>query len=160
MRRLLISGVVVAGLTAPTVLLMAPAAHAGANGIVCNKIKGTAASTTTVSNCAPVNKANKKAFKTLVASSISLATGGTMTWNGGATLTIGAPSFTAFGGNGNPPIPAGACPKNGSQNEYIASATVTSGDGVVSVTGDTFSANICVDKKGKFYLSPGTKIQI
>ena len=159
MRRLLLSGVAVVGLSVPLVTMIAPAAHAN-SGILCNKIKGTAASTTTVSNCAPLTKAAKPTHKMLSGSSIALATGGTLTWNGGAAVTIGAPSVTIYGGAGNPPIPAGQCPKSGSQNEFVASATVTSGDGVVAITGDTFSASICTDKHGKFYLSPGTKISI
>jgi len=161
LRRLLISGVFIAGLTAPTVVLLAPAAHANA-GITCNKIKGSASSSVSVSSCKPETKATKPSFKTLTASSaVTLATGGTLQWNGGATVTLGQPTFTVYGGNGNPPIPQGACPKKGSQNEYVATAPVVAGDGTVAMTGDTFGpAYICTDKKGHFYLSPGTKIPI
>ena len=161
MRRLLLSGMAVAGLTVPlATVVMAPAAHANA-GIQCNKIKGSAAGSVTVSNCAPEPKTAKKTHKMLVAASaLTLGTGGTLTWNGGSTVTISAPTLTTYGGAGNPPIPAGVCPKSGSLSYWVASATVTAGDGVVAITGDTFSANICADKKGKFYLSPSSKIQI
>ena len=162
LRRLLISGVLVIGLSAPTVFLLAPTANANGNG-TCVKLSGKVTTNVVISNCPQLTKATKKAYKKLTSqtSLLTFATaGGTFMWSGGATIDISAPTVTS--------PPTDACPgKAGSTSEFVANnATVTavsdaaSGNDPAKV-GDAFSATICeTNKNGKLKLLPGTKVTI
>ena len=158
MRRKLLAAVAVVGFAVPVsvgVIAMAPAAQASSNAS-CAKVKGAGAGEIEFLKCSPVPKADKKEFKTLSnPSAVALATGGTLTWNGGATVTFGPPT----------PItpPSNPCKSSSKGQDAVEddSGTITAGDGVVALTGDTFHIELCVSaKNGKFYLAPGTSVSL
>jgi hypothetical protein len=153
MRRILMAAAALGALAFPaSVALIGTSSPAFAtSSLSCAKLKGTDTSTVTILKCSPLTKAEKKAYKEATGSSTELATGGTLTWSGGATTIISAPSTTT--------ATPGAC-KTGDE-EVTASGTVTGGTAVVTHTGDDYSAHICLDlKNGKVSLVKGTTFEL
>jgi hypothetical protein len=161
MRRTLLVAAVTVGFALPApaaVIGFAPAANA-ASSATCSKLKGSAGGSVTVEHCSPVpaGKAGK-AFKKLTAPNAGLLeAGGSLTWNGGATVTFGSPTLTT--------PPTNTCKsktKKGvttQDSAEDATGTVTTGDGAVALTGSTYTIDICIaNKGGKLYLQPGTNI--
>jgi len=160
MRRMVLAAVTVFGFAVPAsiaVVAMAPAAQAASSGS-CAKVKGSVAAGLVFSKCTPVPKADKQTYKALTATNIaSLATGGTLTWSGGATVTFGLPTLVT------PPTNPCKGPSKKLPQDTIEHAvgTVTTGDGVVSQTGDSFSITICISaKNGKIYFPPGANLTL
>jgi hypothetical protein len=160
MRRLLTVAAVAAAMSIPAsaaVVGFAGTAGAATSSVHCASLKGTISGTVTIAKCTPVNpdKKTAKAYKKATGASASLATGGNITWSGGATTTIG--SATVGGGTSQGPCKKGNL-------EYTFSGTVsaasTSGTGIPAV-GDAVNAAACVSSKtGKIAIAPGTTMAL
>jgi hypothetical protein len=160
MRRLLTVVAVAAAMSIPAsaaVVGFAGTAGAAGSSVQCTSLKGTISGTVTIAKCTPANPNKKvaKLYKKATGTSASLATGGNITWNGGATTTIG--DATVGGGSSQ-----GPCKKG--NTEYTFSGTVTaastSGTGIPAV-GDAINASACVSSKtGKIALAPGTVMNL
>ncbi len=153
MRRVIMGVAALATLAVPVgIATVALAPSAGATvSLTCAKLKGTESGSVAASKCSVVPKADKKAYKTLSGTSAQLATGGTLTWNGGATVIVSAPTLSS---------PSGGC-KAGKQTEELATGTVLGGTSVLTHAGDTFRAEVCLTtKNGKVALVKGTTIEL
>ena len=175
-----IAGVMAALVVPVSALSLTLATPAGAQppspySVACAKIVITS-STATASKCknaggAPAWTAlQKKASKKLVSTNPdSLASGGTLTWNGGGTVTIAAPSSVKEIGctpssnlncTGYPSTTACKAPSGGYSSELqaVGTATATPPSGVTATTpntspgapnvaavGDSFEATICIN---------------
>ena len=153
MRRVLAAAATAVALSIPAsvaVIGTSPSAFA-ASTTTCAKASGSVAAGVTVSKCV-VPKADKKTYKTLHGASITA--GGTLTWNGGQTMTVG-PATVTSGGTG--------C--KATQLQVTATATVTAisagADPAVAKVGDTFSLNVCYTAAtGAFTINKGTVVTI
>src|ERR1700677_2648058 len=102
MRRLLTSAAIATALLIPASMAtvgLAGTANAAGSSISCTSLKGTISGTVTIEKCTPVptSKATAKLYKKASGTSASLATGGNITWNGGAVTTIGDATVTSGG---------------------------------------------------------------
>jgi hypothetical protein len=126
-----------------------------ASSVQCTSLKGTITGTVTIAKCTPVNPDKKtgKAYKKASGASASLAAGGNITWNGGATTTIGNASAVSDG--------QGVCKKKTTEFSFTGTVTgaSTSGTGIPAV-GDVVSASACVASNGKISLAPGSVMNL
>jgi len=160
MRRLLTVAAVAAAMSIPAsaaVVGFAGTAGAAGSSVQCTSLKGTITGTVTIAKCTPANPNKKiaKLYKAATGSSASLATGGNITWSGGATTTIGD---TAVGGGSG----QGPCKKGSTEYTFSGTVTAASTSGVgIPAVGDAISAAACVASKGgKITLAPGTVMNL
>jgi hypothetical protein len=122
-----------------------------ASGVTCSKIVGTTSGTVTIEKCTP---SAGKEYKKASAPATDLATGGTITWNGKATTTIG--DVDRRWGDDTGFLQEG-------EDEYTFKGTITAasttGTGIPA-KGDAVSAEACVSSSGKITLVPGTVMDL
>jgi hypothetical protein len=121
------------------------------SSVSCTGLKGTETGTITISKCSP---SGGKGYKSASGASVSLATGGNITWsNSGATTTIGDTNVSSPG--------QGSCPKKQTEYEYTGTVTAasTSGTGIPKVN-DSVSGEVCVASSGKITLVKGTTLDL
>jgi hypothetical protein len=116
-----------------------------ASSITCTSVKGTISGSVTISKCSPETKAQKKTDKSASAPSVSLATGGTLTWTTSGLTTVTSLTVTSPG--------QGACPAKSTEED--ATGTVTGGTSDLTHVGDTVSVKACL-KGSKISLLKGT----
>jgi hypothetical protein len=146
--------------TAAAVALLIPASvvtvaisgtASAASGVTCSKIVGTTSGTVTIEKCTP---SAGKEYKKASAPATDLATGGTITWNGKATTTIG--DATVGGGSSQ-----GSCKKGSDEYTFKGTITAASTTGTgIPAKGDAVSAEACVSSSGKISLVPGTVMDL
>lgn len=153
MRRLLMAAGIAATAAVPVSLATAgmasgPAGAAGSSSVTCAKLSGKDTGNVTITKCTPKSKTNKKA----TASALQLAGGsGTATWSPSGQTTTVTDTFTAASPNN--------CPTG--QTEYTISGSVTGGTSTYTHTGDTVSADVCLNSKtGAVTLLKGTTLGI
>jgi len=110
--------------------------------VVCTSVVGTASGSLTVSGCTGGNTGGG-AF---VPSALSLATGGTITWNSGATTTTGTPVLTVVSAKKCPGYVKNATSGNPTAEKF--SLTVTGGSGSNMPVNGTSSGEICLSSAG------------
>jgi hypothetical protein len=153
MRRLSVVSVAVVTLLIPASLAVIGLAGtaSAASSVACSKTTGKESGSVTITDCTP---SAGKSYKKATVPALDLAEGGTITWNGGATTTIGDPDSS--GGTGQ-----GTCKKKNLEYFFsgVVTAASTSGAGIPAV-GDAVSASACLSSSGKISLAPGTVLEL
>ena len=149
MRRLfLVVGVVTTLALPASVAAVAFSSSAGAaSGVTCKKLSGNVAGTIKIKTCSP----KKATYTTLSGAAASLASGGTLTWNNGQSITVAAPSNT--GGSG-------PCPKNWTAEASTTTITAQSAGNTYTQVGDVISSQSCVSSKGNIKLAKSTTLSL
>ena len=144
MRRVLVAAATALALSVPasvaSIAFVGSSSPAFASSsLTCARVKGNFSGSMTIEKCS-VPSADKKTYK--IASTVvsSLTSGGTFTWsNSGATTSLGSASISSIG--------KGRC--NMYETEEDITATVTGGTSAVTQVGDSFSADVCVNKSDR-----------
>jgi len=153
MRRLSVVSVAVVTLSVPaSIAVIGFAGTASAtSSVACAKTNGKESGSVTITQCTP---SAGKEYKKATVPALDLAEGGTITWNGGATTTIGDPNSS--GGTSQ-----GACKKKNMEYFFTGTVTAASTTGAgIPVVGDAVSASACLSSKGKISLAPGTVLEL
>ncbi|HTT86605.1 MAG TPA: hypothetical protein VMF60_04500 [Acidimicrobiales bacterium] len=109
--------------------------------ITCKKLSGNITGTVTAKTCKKV----PKGYKSFSGDSSALATGGTLTWNNGDTVDVGAPTTTDEG--------QGRCKKNWEEEDSTGTVTGSGGDTFDnSLVGGTYSSDTCIGPTGQITL--------
>ena len=107
---------------------------------------GTITTTVKISKC-NVPNGDAKTYASASGKASSLAEDGTLTWSTSKkTTVIGKPTLTSPG--------QGRCVSGSTEED--ATGSVTGGTAVVTKTGDTFAADVCISSAGAISLVPGT----
>lgn len=137
-----LSGEVCVGTDGSITLLKTVKASWTSSNIVCTTLTGNASSTVAVSGCSGGNTGGGSQ----PVSSATLATGGTIPWLSGGSVTIGAPTLTATS--------AKHCPgyvKNASSeptaDSFTATVTSDTGDGLKALPGSA-KGSVCIGTDG------------
>lgn len=147
MRRLLLLAAALAIPASGLSLALATGPASAASGpkgkTVCSSVAGTETGTVTISGCADSNGANTGGASTPIGT-LSLGTGGTVTWVSGQTATFGASTLT--------PTSAKHCPgyvKGGTSNPAAEkfSGTVTASTAGFKIPGK-YKGEVCIDSSG------------
>jgi hypothetical protein len=116
------------------------------SSLTCKSMTGKITTTVTISKC-NVPKGDAKTYAKASGKASALAVGGTLTWSSSkATTVIGKPTVTSPG--------QGRCASGSTEED--ATGSVTGGTAVVTKTGDTFAADVCISSAGAITLVPGT----
>jgi hypothetical protein len=143
MRRLLTSAAIATALLIPaSVATVAVAGQAGAAvTIVCTSFSGTVSGTSQLGGCTGgVTGGGSHPF-----TSASLATGGTINWLSGGSITIGAPTLTATSAKKCPGYVKGGA-SNPTADKVAGSVTADTGDGI-KIPGKLKGA-VCISSSG------------
>ncbi len=139
-RALLLAAALFIPVAGVTTVAFAGEAVAGVT-ITCTTFSGTVTGTSTVSGCTGGNTGGgSQSF-----SSASLATGGTITWLSGGSITIGAPTLTSTSAKKCPGYVKGAS-SNPTADKVAGTVTGDVGDGI-KVPGKLKGA-VCISASG------------